>query len=96
MAIIGSTVSIDLFGDFNPVGKTLRIGGVPFRVIAVLKTKGSTSPLVNDDLIFIPITKAHKKAFGVYFPGIVNMIVVISQTLILMVYSEKVLTLIHF
>lgn len=64
VAIIGSTVSSELFGDVNPVGKTLRIGGVPFRVIAVLKTKGSTGPFDNDDLIFIPITTAQKKFSG--------------------------------
>lgn len=89
VAIIGSTVSSELFGDVNPVGKTLRIGGVPFRVIAVLKTKGSTGPFDNDDLIFIPITTAQKKVFGVYFPGTVNMIVVKSQTPELMQYTEE-------
>lgn len=89
VAIIGSTVSSELFGDVNPVGKTLRIGGVPFRVIAVLKTKGSTGPFDNDDLIFIPITTAQKKVFGVYFPGTVNMIVVKSQTPELMEYTEE-------
>lgn len=89
VAIIGSTVSSELFGDVNPVGKTLRIGGVPFRVIAVLKTKGSSGPFDNDDLIFIPITTAQKKVFGVYFPGTVNMIVVKSQTPELMEYTEE-------
>lgn len=89
VAIIGSTVSSELFGDVNPVGKTLRIGGVPFRVIAVLKTKGSSGPFDNDDLIFIPITTAQKKVFGVYFPGTVNMIVVKSQTPELMEYTEQ-------
>ncbi len=89
VAIIGSTVSSELFGDVNPVGKTLRIGGVPFRVIAVLKTKGSSGPFDNDDLIFIPITTAQKKVFGVYFPGTVNMIVVKSQTPELMQYTEE-------
>ncbi len=88
VAIIGSTVSSELFGDVNPVGKTIRIGGVPFRVISVLKTKGSSGPFDNDDLIFIPITTAQKKVFGVYFPGTVNMIVVKSKTPELMEYTE--------
>ena len=89
VAIIGSTVSSELFGDVNPVGKTIRIGGVPFRVISVLKTKGSSGPFDNDDLIFIPITTAQKKVFGVYFPGTVNMIVVKSQTPEVMQYTEE-------
>ncbi|MCD7779402.1 MAG: FtsX-like permease family protein, partial [Candidatus Gastranaerophilales bacterium] len=39
-------------------------------------TKGSTGPFDEDDLIFIPITTAQKKLFGVSFPGTVKMIVV--------------------
>lgn len=78
-AIIGSTVSTQLFGDVNPVDKTIRIGGVPFKVIGVLKSKGSSGPFDNDDLVFIPITTAQKKVFGVAFPGTVNMIVVKAQ-----------------
>ena len=88
-AIIGSTVSTELFGDVNPVGKTIRIGGVPFRVIGVLKSKGSSGPFDNDDLVFIPITTAQKKVFGVYFPGTVNMIVVKSQTADIMDITEE-------
>lgn len=78
-AIIGATVSTQLFGDVNPVNKTIRVGGVPFKVIGVLKAKGASGPFDNDDLVFIPITTAQKKVFGVYFPGTVNMIVVKSQ-----------------
>lgn len=89
VAIIGSTVSTELFGDVNPVNKTIRIGGVPFRVIAVLKSKGSSGPFDNDDLVFIPITTAQKKVFGVYFPGTVNMIVVKSQNSDVMDYTEE-------
>ncbi len=99
VAIIGSTVSTELFGDVNPVNKTIRVGGVPFRVIAVLKSKGSSGPFDNDDLVFIPITTAQKKVFGVYFPGTVNMIVVKSQTSELMDLTEsdikEILTIRH-
>ncbi len=76
VAILGSTVAIELFGDVNPVDKTIRVGGVPFKVVGALKSKGSSGPMDNDDLVFIPITTAQKKVFGVYFPGTVNMIVV--------------------
>lgn len=88
-AIIGSTVSTQLFGDVNPVDKTIRIGGIPFRVIGVLKSKGASGPFDNDDLVFIPITTAQKKVFGVYFPGSVNMIVVKSQDADMMDTTEQ-------
>lgn len=89
VAIIGSTVATELFGDMNPVGKTIRVDGVPFRITGLLKTKGSTGPFDNDDLIFIPITTAQKKVFGVYFPGTVNMIVVKAQNPEVMTYTEE-------
>ena len=73
----------------NPVGKTIRVDGVPFRIAGLLKTKGSTGPFDNDDLIFIPITTAQKKVFGVYFPGTVNMIVVKAQNPEVMTYTEE-------
>ncbi len=76
VAIIGSTVATELFGDVSPVNKIVRVGNVPFKVLGVLKTKGSSGPFDEDDLIFIPITTAQKKLFGVSFPGTVKMIVV--------------------
>lgn len=76
VAVIGSTVATELFGDVSPVNKVLRVGNVPFKVLGVLKTKGSSGPFDEDDLIFIPITTAQKKLFGVTFPGTVKMIVV--------------------
>ncbi len=76
VALIGSTVATELFGDVNPINKNIRIGNVPFKVLGTLKTKGSSGPFDQDDLIFIPITTAQTKLFGVTFPGSVKMIVV--------------------
>lgn len=76
VAILGSTVVSELFGDVNPIDKTIRIGGTPFKIIGVLKEKGSMGPMDQDDLLFIPILTAQKKVFGTDFPGTVKMIVV--------------------
>ena len=76
VAVIGSTVASELFGDLDPIGRIMRVGGIPFKVIGTLKSKGSMGPMDQDDLIFIPITTAQKKVFGTAFPGTVSMIVV--------------------
>ena len=76
IAIIGKTVETELFGDVNPIGKTIRIGGVPFRVIGTLTAKGQSGPFDQDDLVFIPITTAQRKIFGTEFPNTVDQIVV--------------------
>ena len=80
VAIIGSTVATELFGDMNPINKTMRIGNVPFKIIGLLKTKGQSGMgMDQDDLVFIPITTAQKKAFGTEYPGTVKMINVKAQ-----------------
>lgn len=80
VAIIGQTVSTELFGDVDPINKTIRVGNVPFKVIGLLKSKGSSGMGQDqDDLIFIPITTAQRKVFGTDFPGTVNMITVKAQ-----------------
>lgn len=75
VAIIGNTVATELFGDVDPINKTMRIGNVPFKIIGLLKTKGQSGMgMDQDDLVFIPITTAQKKVFGTSFPGTVSMI----------------------
>lgn len=76
VAIIGSTVAAELFGDLDPIGRVMRIGNIPFKVIGVLKAKGQSGPFDSDDLVFIPITTAQRKVFGTDFPGTVKMILV--------------------
>ena len=75
VAIIGNTVSNELFGDLNPIGKTIRIGGVPFKVIGLLESKGQSSMGQDqDDFVIIPITTGQKMVFGTTFPGTIKMI----------------------
>ena len=76
VTVIGSTVASELFGDLDPIGRIMRVGGIPFKVVGTLESKGSMGPMDQDDLIFIPITTAQKKVFGTAFPGTVSMIVV--------------------
>lgn len=80
VAIIGQTVATELFGDVDPINKTIRIGNVPFKVVGLLKKKGSSGMGQDqDDMVFIPITTAQRKIFGTDFPGTVNMIAVKAQ-----------------
>ena len=73
VAVLGSTVTINLFGDMDPINKTIRIGGMPFKVIGILKSKGQNGMGQDqDDTVLIPITTAQKKLFGTAFPGTVK------------------------
>lgn len=79
VALLGATVATELFGDVDPIGKVLRVGNIPFKVIGLLKAKGQSGPFDQDDLIFIPITTAQKRVFGTDFPGTVSQIVIKGQ-----------------
>lgn len=73
VAVLGTTVTENLFGDMDPINKTIRIGGMPFKVIGILKEKGQNGMGQDqDDTVLIPITTAQKKLFGTDFPGMVK------------------------
>jgi putative ABC transport system permease protein len=66
VALLGQTVIGYLFGEEDPLGKTIRVGNFPFRVIGVLSPKGySATGSDQDDFIIIPYTTAQKKVKGV-------------------------------
>lgn len=60
VAVIGSTVASDLFGFGNPIGETIRLNGMPYKVVGVLKEKGASMMGSSDDQIFIPISSAQR------------------------------------
>jgi putative ABC transport system permease protein len=65
VALLGTTVAQNLFGDSDPVGQVVRIKGVPFTVNGVLAAKGqSPSGQDQDDVIVVPISTAKKKVLG--------------------------------
>jgi putative ABC transport system permease protein len=66
VAVIGQTVKSNLFPDgVDPVGQTIRISNLPFKVIGVLQAKGSSGMGGDqDDAAFIPITTLQKKITG--------------------------------
>jgi putative ABC transport system permease protein len=65
VALIGSTVADQLFGEENPIGQSIRIKLVPFVVVGVLAAKGfSVTGSDQDDVVIIPYTSAMKRITG--------------------------------
>jgi putative ABC transport system permease protein len=66
VAVLGETVRKYLFGTNDPVGQTIRIGNIPFKVIGVLAPKGISagSSQDQDDAIFVPVTTVQRKLLG--------------------------------
>lgn len=64
VCVIGSTVAKELFGYSNPLDSTIRIRSIPFKVIGVMKSKGSNSfGQDQDDFVLVPITTAQRRLF---------------------------------
>ena len=57
-AVLGSTLHDELFGSAPGLGKRIRIGGQPFRVIGVMQSKGQVLGFDLDDTVFIPVQHA--------------------------------------
>jgi len=65
VAVIGEVVAERLFGDENPVGATMRMGRMPFQVLGVLESKGTSSGGVDrDDVVFLPYTTAQRYLYN--------------------------------
>ncbi len=67
VAVIGLTLSRKLFGtSVSPVGKHVLIENTPFLVIGVVASDGvvSSTGLIHDDLILIPIRTGGVRVFG--------------------------------
>jgi len=63
VAVLGTTVKNDLFGEGVATGKYIKIKGVNFLVIGIMESKGQTSWWDPDDQIFIPIATSQKRLF---------------------------------
>lgn len=70
VAVVGPTVASNLFGDSaNPIGQSIRINKISFRIIGITTSKGGSGFQNQDDLVFVPLTTAQKQLFGVSFIG---------------------------
>ncbi len=59
VAVVGSQVITDVFGGLDPVGKQLKINGILFQVVGVMKSQGSGGfGFSRDSTTYIPITTA--------------------------------------
>jgi len=71
VCILGQTVVDNLFPDgSDPVGKVVRFGTIPFRVVGVLKKKGYNSMgMDQDDLVLAPYTTVMKRILAQTYLG---------------------------
>ena len=65
VAVLGPQVVSDIFGEgVDPVGESIRIENLSFRVVGVTKAKGGAGFMSQDDIVYIPVTTAQIQVFG--------------------------------
>ncbi|MDA2986850.1 MAG: ABC transporter permease, partial [Actinomycetota bacterium] len=62
--VLGQTVIGELFGDVDPLEKTVTCGGVPFTVVGTIEEKGSSGFLDADDVAVAPLSTVQSKLTG--------------------------------
>jgi len=64
VAVIGAVTAENLFEEADPLEKTIKVNGINFKVVGLLKKKGDQGWYNPDNLIIIPFTTAMKKVLG--------------------------------
>jgi macrolide transport system ATP-binding/permease protein len=72
IAVIGTTVVEELFGTTNPIGATIKINRINFKVIGVLPEKGASPFRDQDDIVIIPITTAMYRLLGKQYVDVID------------------------
>ncbi len=77
VVVIGSEAATDLFGTANPVGQSVLVAGIPFTVVGVLASKGSSGLGSADNTATVPLTTVQDELTGF---GTLNDIVVQAES----------------
>ncbi len=71
VVVLGNTVAENLFTGVEPIGQTIRIRNLPFRVVGILSARGQSGMGQDqDDTVIMPYTAAQKKLLGQSIPRI--------------------------
>jgi len=60
VAVLGTDVVTEIFGSVNPIGESVQINGIDFKVIGILESKGSSMQGSGDEKIVIPVSTAQR------------------------------------
>ncbi|HRY36994.1 MAG TPA: ABC transporter permease [Candidatus Magasanikbacteria bacterium] len=65
VAVLGYTMKDLLFGEDDPVGKTIYIKGKPFRVVGVAVKRGAVFGMDMDKMVVLPTKTMQKRILGI-------------------------------
>lgn len=65
IAVLGSKVAEEFFGEKNPIGEKIKIKQESFTVVGVMSAKGSSIISDQDNQIYVPVVSAQKLLLGI-------------------------------
>ena len=69
IAVLGSDIAQELFGDANPIGASIKVGSTKVTVVGVMAAKGVVGNTDYDGRVYVPITLVFKKWTNQRFGG---------------------------
>ena len=72
VAVLGSDIAKDLFGDQNPLGERVTIKNLPVRVVGVVTPQGSKFFSNLDKRIYLPVTTAQRELLNVDYVSYIS------------------------
>ena len=80
VCVLGPTVIDNLFGNLNPIGRTIRFGNTPLTVVGALKSRGESSMGGDqDDIILIPFPVVQRRLLGINHVNMINVSAISSE-----------------
>jgi putative ABC transport system permease protein len=73
VVVLGFERAHDLFGDADPLGKTVSFGNLNFAVVGVLEKKGSSGFSNPDQMVYVPLLTAQKLLLGIDYLSLARM-----------------------
>lgn len=65
VAVLGYKIKEKLFGDSDPIGKSIKIRKKKYRVIGILEERGAIMTIDFDDFVYVPIRTMQKRIMGI-------------------------------
>jgi putative ABC transport system permease protein len=72
VAVLGSSLATELFGDTNPIGQLVTVGTTKLTVIGVMARKGTVGDVDYDSRLYTPITVVFQKFTPSQFARIIG------------------------
>ncbi|MCK4540281.1 ABC transporter permease [Candidatus Parcubacteria bacterium] len=65
VVVLGQKIKDKLFGETDPIGKSIKLRKKKFKVIGVLKERGAVMTFDFDDIVYLPVRTLQKKVMGI-------------------------------